>query len=153
MFNYFSCKYLKTMTVSPFGWCFIYDFMCLFLTVLGLHCCPGLSAVAESRACSLVAVGRLLIVVASLAAESWALGHMGFSSCNSLALKHRLQSCGAPAYLLLDMGDLPRPGIKPMSLVLGGRFFTTESPEEPSIWFCLLPSAIPIYGVPRLFAT
>ena len=29
-------------------------------------------------------------------------------------------------------GDLPNPGIKPMSLVLAGRFFTTEPPGKPS---------------------
>ena len=141
------------MIVSPFGWVFIDNFIYLFLTVLGLHCCLGLSPVAESRGYSLVAVGKLLTVVTSLVAEHRALGHMDFSSCSSLALKHRLHSCGTPAYLLLGMEDLPRPGIKPMSPVLGGRFFTTESPEKPSIWFCLLLSTIPSYGVPRFFVT
>ena len=29
------------------------------------------------------------------------------------------------------MWDLPRPGIKPMSLALAGRFFTTEPPGKP----------------------
>jgi len=28
-------------------------------------------------------------------------------------------------------GDLPRPGIKPVSPALAGRFFTTEPPEKP----------------------
>ena len=37
----------------------------LFLAVLGLHCCEGFSLAVASRGCSLVAVGRLLIVVAS----------------------------------------------------------------------------------------
>ena len=41
----------------------------LFLAVLGLHCCAGFSLVAASGSCSLVAVGRHLIVVASLVAE------------------------------------------------------------------------------------
>ena len=41
----------------------------LFLTVLGLHCCSGFSLVAASRGHSLVAVRRLLIVMASLLAE------------------------------------------------------------------------------------
>ena len=34
-------------------------------------------------------------------------------------------------------GDLPNPGIKPVSLVspaLAGRFFTTASPEKPKEW-------------------
>ena len=28
-------------------------------------------------------------------------------------------------------GDLPKPGIKPSSLALAGRFFTTEPPRKP----------------------
>ena len=43
--------------------------MCLFLAVLGLHCCVGFSLVAESRSYSVAVGHRLLIVVASLAAE------------------------------------------------------------------------------------
>ena len=37
---------------------------------------------------------------------------------------------------LLPPGDLPDPGMEPMSLVspaMAGRFFTTEPPEKPSI--------------------
>ena len=30
-----------------------------------------------------------------------------------------------------SLGDLPGPGIKPMSLALAGGFFTTESPGKP----------------------
>ena len=40
-----------------------------FLAVLGLCCCVGFFLVAASRACSLVAVHRLLTAVASLAVE------------------------------------------------------------------------------------
>ena len=40
-----------------------------FLAVLGLGCCYGFSLVVESRGFSLVAVLRLLIVVAPLVAE------------------------------------------------------------------------------------
>ena len=45
----------------------------LFLAVLGLHCCTGISLVAVSRCCALVAVHGLLIAVASLV-EGQALG-------------------------------------------------------------------------------
>ena len=31
-------------------------------------------------------------------------------------------------------GDLPDPGIEPMSPVLAGGFFTTEPPEKPTIF-------------------
>ena len=41
----------------------------LFLAVLGLHCCTGFSLVVVSRGYSLVAMHRLLIVVASLVVE------------------------------------------------------------------------------------
>ena len=47
---------------------FIFKIM-LFLAVLGLRCCMGFSLGGASGGCSLVAVRRLLIVVASLAAE------------------------------------------------------------------------------------
>ena len=32
-------------------------------------------------------------------------------------------------------GDLPDPGIKPMSLALAGGFFTTEPPGKPHVIF------------------
>ena len=57
--------------------------------------------------------------------------HMDFSSCSSWALEHRLNSCGAQAQVLLSMYGLPGPGIKPVSPVLAGRFFTTEPPGKP----------------------
>ena len=41
----------------------------LFLAVLGLHCCAVFSLVVASGGYSLVAVGRLLTVVAPLVAE------------------------------------------------------------------------------------
>ena len=44
-------------------------YLLIFLAVLGLHCCMGFSLVVASRGYSLVAVCRLLTVVASLAAE------------------------------------------------------------------------------------
>ena len=47
---------------------YIYIFF-FFLTVLGLRCCAGFSPVGASRGCSLVAVCRLLTVVAPLVAE------------------------------------------------------------------------------------
>ena len=35
-------------------------------------------------------------------------------------------------------GDLPDPGIEPMSPVLGGRFFTTEPPEKVELTIYLM---------------
>ena len=43
----------------------------------------------------------------------------------SVVAEHRLGSSGAWTQLLLGLWDLPRPGTKPMSPALAGRFFTT----------------------------
>ena len=81
----------------------IFHFIYLFLATLGLHCWAGFSLVAASGG-SLVASCRLLIAVVSPAAEhrlqgtvAWASGvaPSGLSSCDSLALEHRLSDCGA----------------------------------------------------------
>ena len=55
---------------------------------------------------------------------------MGFSSCGSRALEHRLSSCGAQALLLRGIWDLPGGGIEPMSPALAGRFLTTAPPGK-----------------------
>ena len=47
----------------------LFNFSCLFLAMLGLHCSSGFSLVAESSGYSLVGVHGLLIVVASLVAR------------------------------------------------------------------------------------
>ena len=59
------------------------DVIYLFLAFLGPCCCSGFSLVVASRGYSLAAVGRLLIVVSSLAVEHRALEHAGFYSCSS----------------------------------------------------------------------
>ena len=80
--------------------------------------------------------------------ESWA-SHSG-----ARALEHRLSSCGAWAWLLHGMWDLPGSGIEPMSLALAGGFFTTEptANTEPLLsklasmcakWACLPASHFP----------
>ena len=63
-----------------------------------------------------------------------AVGRLGFSSCGSRVLEHRLSNCGAQAYLLCGMWGIPGSGIEPMSLALAGGFFfffTTEPPRKP----------------------
>ena len=77
----------------------------------------GFSLVA-SRGNSLVVHG-LFVVVACLVGRAWALGHMGFTSCDSWAS------------LLHGMWDHPGSGIEPVSPALAGRFFATESPGKP----------------------
>ena len=109
------------------------------MVVLSLHCCVDFSLVVVSRASPLIAVHRFLIAVTSLC-KAQALGLMGFSSwstwisnCHFRALEHRLSSCGAWAYLLGSMCNLPRGGMEPICSILAGRFFTTEPPGKPYI--------------------
>ena len=58
------------------------------------------------------------------------LGRMGFSSCSSRTLEHRLDSCGTRAQLLQIIWGLPRSGIEPVFSALAGRFFTTEPAKK-----------------------
>ena len=53
-----------------------------------------------------------------------------FSSCGSWALERRLSSCGARAYLLCGMRDLPGPGFETTSPALTGGFLTTAPPGK-----------------------
>ena len=77
------------------------NFICLFLAVLGPHCCLGFPLVLASRGSSVAAVPGFLTAVA-LAAQHTLRGSQasvivahGLSSWGSLALEHRLYSCGA----------------------------------------------------------
>ena len=51
----------------------------------------------------------------------------------SVVVVCRLSSCGARAWLLRSMWDLPGPGIEPVSPVLAGRFLTTMPPRKSQI--------------------
>ena len=58
----------------------------------------------------------------------------------SLVAEHRLQTrrlsnCGSWAKLLRGMWGLPRPGLKPASPALAGRFSTTAPPGKPYWYF------------------
>lgn len=63
-------------------------------------------------------------------------GH--FAYCRTWALEHRLSRYGAWAQLLRGMLNLPRPGIKAMSLVLAGVLLTTEPPGKSYTCIILL---------------
>ena len=92
----------------------------------------GLSLVAVSGGySSLRCVGfslRWLLLLQSTGSRC-----MGFSSCGSQALEHRLSSCGARAWLLHGMWDLPRPGLEPCPPALAGRFLTTLPSGKSSL--------------------
>ena len=68
------------------------------MAVLGIHCCTASSLVVANGGCSLAAVCRLLIAVASLVAEHRLQGMQAsvVAACglSGWALKHSLSSCG-----------------------------------------------------------
>ena len=64
---------------------------CLFLAVLGFHCCMGFSLVAVSRGCSVVPGPGFLTAAASL------VEHRGVHLLRLKPLEHRVRSCGAQA--------------------------------------------------------
>ena len=67
-------------------------------------------------------------------------------SCVQLFVTPLFVACQAPLSMgfsrqeywsglpLPPSGDLPDPGMEPVSPSLAGRFFTTESPEKPYWW-------------------
>ena len=73
-------------------------FVYLSWTVLGLHCCMGFPLVLASGGYSLVAVCRVLIMVASLAAEHGLSGALA-----SVVVEHRL-SCPMACVFFPDQG-------------------------------------------------
>ena len=95
------------------------------MAVLGLHCCArAFSSCGKWGPLSVTVCGPLTIT-ASLVAE------------------HRLQTrwlsnCGSRAQLLRGMWDLPRPGLKPVSPALAGRFLTTAPPGKPHFLYSTL---------------
>ena len=97
----------------------------------------GLSLVASSGGCSLFRCAGFslwwLLLLQSTDSRP-----AGFSSCGSQALEHRCSSCGARAYLLCGMWDLPGPGLKPVSPALAGGFLTTAPPGKP-VLLSLIP--------------
>ena len=91
--------------------------MYLFLAVLG-HCCCAWAFYSSSQwGLLFLAVLGLLIMVASLVVST-------SSACVGSVVAAR-------ALLLLAMWNLPRPGIKPASLALEGRFLTLDHQGSP----------------------
>ena len=66
----------------------------LFLVVLHLHCCSGVSLVVASVGYSLVAVHNLLSAVTSLFVDHGLWGPRASVVAAAPALEHRLNSCG-----------------------------------------------------------
>ena len=117
-----------------FHFFFFQNFIYLFLAVLGLCCCVDFSC--REGGYSLVAVCGFLTAVVSLAERRP-------QGVQALVATHGLSSWSTRAQLLHGMWDLGRPGIKPVSPAVAGRFFTTEPPEKPCIYFLMVFSLFP----------
>ena len=130
------CLLLKNVYSYPLPifylecWAFLLFF---FLAVLGLRCCARAFSSCGEHGPLLIAVRRILSLVASLVAEH-RLQACGLGSCGLQASERRLSSCGSRAYLLHGMWDPPGPEIKPVSPALAGGFLTTAPPGKPH--FC-----------------
>ena len=88
------------------------------MAVLGLRFCARAFSSCDEQGPLFIAVHGPLTIAAFLVVE------------HRLQTR-RLSSCGSWAYLLRGMWDLPRPGLKPVSPALAGRFSTTVPPGKP----------------------
>ena len=113
--NFPECKY-KKLAFTVF--CFFFNFIYLFMAVLGLRFCARAFSSCGERGPLFIAVRGPLTIAASLAAEH------GLQT-------RKLSSCGSRAQLLRGMWDLPRPGLELVSPALAGRFSTTAPPGKP----------------------
>ena len=97
--TYFTCKYfilLKTRTIYQTIFCFLIVLF-IYLAVLGLCCCVGLSLVAASGDCCLIAVHGFLILVASLITEHGLQSIWTSVVSSTWVSEHGLSSC-APRF-------------------------------------------------------
>ena len=117
---------------------FIFNkFIYLFLAALSLCCCTWTFSSCGEWGLLFVAVCGLLIAVASPVAEHSLQAHglQQLWHVGSVLVACRLSSCGARAQLLHSMWDHPRPGLKPVSPALVGRFLTTAPPGKSHTFF------------------
>ena len=88
----------------------------LFMAVLGLHCCKqAFSSCGEWGLLSSCSARRLLL---------W--WNMGSRLMGSVVVAHRLQL----RLSVVVHGDLPRPGVEPVSPELAGGFLTSAPPTK-----------------------
>ena len=73
------------------------------------------------------------------------------SSRGSQALEHGLSRCGAQGSLLRGIGNLPGPGIEPLSSAVAGRFLSSVPPEKSTDLFQF--SSVQSLSRVRLFMT
>jgi len=108
----FSSVYIASIQKClSLGYLFIYY---LFWAALGLRCCIGSSLVAGGGDCSLGAVLRLLMEVASLVAK-----HRPQGTRPLVVAVLGLSSCGTQPYLPCSLWNPPGSGIEPVSTLAG----------------------------------
>ena len=116
--------------------------VCLFMAAGRLRCCAGLSlGAASGELPSSQCVGFSLRQLVQL----WNTGSRGTG----------FSSCDAQTQLLRSMGNSPRPGIKPVSPALAGRFLASELPGESVLSFLsLLQNCYsPLQSLDQCFST
>ena len=104
------------------------------MAVLGLCFCARAFSSCGKQGPLFIAVRGPLTVAASLVAE------------HRLQTR-RLSNCGSRAQLLLGIWDPPRPGRKPVSPALAGRFSTTVPPGKSLFCFLNLRDQRCVQGV------
>ena len=115
-----------------------YFFIHLFLVVLGLHCCTQ-----DFCSCG---VWGLLFHWCSWASNWWFLllrsrgsRCTGFSSCsNAQALELGLSSCGAQAWLLYSMWNLPDQRLSPCLLHWEANSYPWDHQGSPEVYYSFL---------------
>ena len=95
---------------------FIYLWLCwVFVSVQGLSLVVASGGYSSSR-CAGLSLSRPLLLRSTGSRRAG-----------------RLSNCGSRAQLLRGTCDLPRPGLKPASPALAGRFSTTVPPGKPGL--------------------
>ena len=77
----------------------LFSLLCIFLAVLGLHCCVGFPLVVASGDYPLVASHY-----GGFSCGAWTLGHEGFSGCGTRAQESGFLGCRPEAQYLWHMG-------------------------------------------------
>ena len=102
----------------------------IFGCIVSLLLCAGFSLVVASGGySSLQCTGfslRCLLLLWSTSSR-----RAGFSSCSTRALERGLSNCGIRAQCSMACGNLPRPGLEPVSPALAGGFSTSAPPGKP----------------------
>ena len=118
------------MGFFKFIYLFIFGCIGVFVAARGLSLVAGEQALLCCGAQASHCGGFSCCGARTLGVQASVVAARGLSSCGSRAVESRFSSCGARAYLLRGMWDLPGPGIEPTTSALAGRFLTTAPPGK-----------------------